>query len=160
MVCCSCCGYLCTFQVSEGKSIDPATRKSTSEKGVVTQIVKDLVGPFSGFNHIVYMENYFTSGPPPPPPPLVEELAQTKFMSLEQRAVGFPEGLKSVKLSKGNYASERVADICYYVFEDRSSACFVSNVFPEAMETQVVRVQLDKTLQFQSIPPLLPAYNK
>ena len=38
--------------------------------------------------------------------------------------------------------------------------CFVSNVFPEAMETQVVRVQLDRTLQFQSIPPLLPAYNK
>ena len=55
-----------------------------------------------------------------------------------QRAVGFPEGLKSVKLSKGNYA----------------------NVFPEAMETQVVRVPIDGTLQFQSIPLLLPAYNK
>ena len=38
--------------------------------------------------------------------------------------------------------------------------CFVSNVFPEAMETKVVQVQLDRTLQFQSIPPLLPAYNK
>ena len=38
--------------------------------------------------------------------------------------------------------------------------CFVSNVFPETMETQVVRVLLDRTLQFQSIPPLLPAYNK
>ena len=37
--------------------------------------------------------------------------------------------------------------------------CFVSNVFPEAMETQIVRVQLDGKLQFQSIPPLLPAYN-
>ena len=33
-------------------------------------------------------------------------------------------------------------------------------VFLEAMETQVVRVQLDRTLQFQSIPPFLPAYNK
>ena len=38
--------------------------------------------------------------------------------------------------------------------------CFFSNVFPEAMETQVVQVQLDRTLQFQSIPPFLPAYNK
>ena len=65
-----------------------------------------------------------------------------------------------MKLSKGNYACERVGDICYYVFEDRSRVCFVSNVFPEAMETQVVRIQLDRTLQFQSIPPLLPAYNK
>ena len=65
-----------------------------------------------------------------------------------------------MKLSKGNYACERVGDICYYVFGDRSRVCYVSNVFPEAMETQVVRVQLDRTLQFQSIPPLLPAYNK
>ena len=65
-----------------------------------------------------------------------------------------------MKLSKGNYACERVGDICYYVFEDRSRVCFVSNVFPEAMETQVVRVQLDRTLQFQSVPPLLSAYNK
>ena len=63
----------------------------------------------------------------------------------------FPEGLKSVRLSKGNYACERVGDICYYVFEDRSRVCFVSNVFPEAMETQDVRVQLDRTLKFQSM---------
>ena len=104
------------------------------------------------------MDNYFTSGP------LVEELAQDKIYfagTIKQRAVGFPEGLKSVKLSKGNYICERlVGDICYYVFEDRSRVCFVSNVFPEAMETQVVRVQLDGTLQFQSISPLLPACNK
>ena len=155
--CCCCCGYLCTFQVYEGKPIDPATGKSTSEWGMVARVVKDLVGPLSGLNHVVYMDNYFTSGP------LVEELAQDKIYvagTIKQRAVGFPEGLKSVKLSKGNYACERVGDICYYVFEDRSRVCFVSNVFPEAMETQVVRIQLDRTLQFQSIPPLLPAYNK
>ena len=51
------------------------------------------------------MDNYFTSGP------LVEELAQDKIYvagTIKQRAVGFPEGLKSVKLSKGNYACERV----------------------------------------------------
>ena len=61
--------------------------------------------------------NYFTSGP------LVEELAQDKIYvagTIKQRAVGFPEGLKSVKLSKGNCACGRVGDICYYVYEDRS----------------------------------------
>ena len=66
-------GCLCTFKVYEGKPIDPATGKSTSENGMVTRVVKDLVGPFSGFNHVVYMDNYFTSGP------LVEELAQDKI---------------------------------------------------------------------------------
>ena len=75
--CCSyCCGYLCTFQVYEGKPIDPVTGKSTSEKGMVIQVVKDLVGPFSGFNHVFYIDNYFTSGP------LVEELARDKYMLL------------------------------------------------------------------------------
>ena len=89
--CCSCCGYLCTFQVYEGKPIDPATGKSTSEKGMVARVVKDLVGSLSGLNHVVYMDNYFTSGP------LVEELAQDKIYvtgTIKQRAVGFPEGLK------------------------------------------------------------------
>ena len=106
--CCSCCGYLCTFQVYEGKSIDPATGKSTSEKGMVARVVKDLVGPLSGLNHVLYMDNYFSSGP------LVEELAQDKIYvvgTIKQRAVGDPEGLKSVKLSKSNYACERVGDI-------------------------------------------------
>ena len=75
-------------------------------------------------NHVVYMDNYFSSGP------LVEELTQDKIYvacTIKQRAVGFP---KSVKLSKGNYAHERKGGC--YVFEDM---CFVSNVFPEAMET-------------------------
>ena len=39
------------------------------------------------------MDNYFTSGP------LVEELAQDKIYvsgTIKQRAVGFPEGLKSM----------------------------------------------------------------
>ena len=103
---------------------------------MVARVVKDLVGPFSGLNHVVYMDNYFTSGP------LVEELAQLFAYSasdIKFCPVGFPEGLKSVKLSKGNYACERVGDMRYYVFEDRSRVSFVSNVFPEAMETQVVR---------------------
>ena len=50
--------------------------------------------------------------------------------------------------------------MCYYVFEDRRTVSFISNVFPESMETSVVRMQLDGTLQFRSIPPLLPAYNR
>ena len=50
--------------------------------------------------------------------------------------------------------------MCYYVFEDRRTVSFISNVFPESMETTVVCMQLDGTLQFQSIPPLLLAYNR
>ena len=65
-----------------------------------------------------------------------------------------------MKLSKGDYASERVGDTCYYGFEDRKRVCLVSNVFPERMESDVVRVLMDGSLQLQAIPPVLPAYNR
>ena len=68
--------------------------------------------------------------------------------------------MKGLKLLKGDYASQRVGDTCYYAFEDRKRVCFVSNVFPERMDSDVVRVQLDGSLQLQVIRPVLPAYNK
>ena len=155
--CCSCCGYLLTFQVYEGKPIDPASGKSVSEKGMVNRVVNDLVGIFEGHNHVVYMDNFYTSGP------LADQLAQKKIFiagTIKQRSSGFPSDLCSVKLPKGSYVSKRVGEVSYYVFEDRKRVSFITNVFPESMESRVVRMQLDGSFQFQSIPPLLPAYNK
>ena len=45
---CSCCGYLCTFQLYEGKP------DGKSEKGLVMRVVKELLEPFAGFNHVLY----------------------------------------------------------------------------------------------------------
>ena len=104
--------------------------------------------PFSGFNHVVYMDNYFTSGP------IVEELAQDNIYvagTIKQIALGFPEGLKSVKLSKGNYACERVGDFYVTMFLRAAVRCvLLSNVFPEAMETQV---SLTEICNFSPFPP-------
>ena len=154
---CSCCGYLCTFQVYDGMPTDKETGKKVPEKGMVKRVVLDLVSPYEGVNHVVYMDNFFTSGP------LVEELAKKGIYvvgSIQQRAAGFPDSLKGVKLEKGSYVAEKVNDICYYVFSDRKVVSFVSNVFPEHMSNQVARVRLDGTFGFQSVPPVLPAYNK
>ena len=38
--------------------------------------------------------------------------------------------------------------------------CFVSNVFPEAMETRLCESSLTELCNFSPFPPLLPAYNK
>ena len=95
--------------------------------------------------------------------PLVEQLAEDKIFvagTIKERAVGFPDSLKGLTLSKGDYASERVGDTCYYAFEERKRVCLGSNVFPERMDSDVVRVQIDGSLQLQAIPPVLPAYNK
>ena len=47
--------------------------------------------------------------------PLVEQLAEDKIFvagTIKERAVGFPDSLIGLKLSKGDYASERVGDTC------------------------------------------------
>ena len=49
------------------------TGKKVSEKGLVKRVVKDLVEPFDGSNHVLYCDNYYSSGP------LVEELARKKI---------------------------------------------------------------------------------
>ena len=58
---CSCCGYLCTFQVYSGRRTDPSTGSKVSERGLIQSVVTDLVEPFYGVNHVVYMDNYYTS---------------------------------------------------------------------------------------------------
>ena len=54
-----------------------------------------------------------------------------------------------------------MGNICYYTFNDRSVVSFVSNVFQEAMDERVARLPPhSNTLTYQSVPPVLPAYNK
>ena len=43
--------------------MDPGSGKSVTEKGMVSQVVKDLTLPFSGSNHVLYMDTFFNSGP-------------------------------------------------------------------------------------------------
>ena len=149
---CSCCGYLCTFRVYEGK---PA---SGTEKGLVMKVVLDLLSPFEQLNHVLYLDNYFTSGP------LVEALANVGIYTagtIKKCAEGFPESLKDVKPPPRGYVAEKVGGTCYYTFNDRKVVSFVSNAFPEAMDEKVARLPPNrKALTYQQVPPVQPAYNK
>lgn len=155
--CCSCCGYLCTFQVYEGKPTDLVTGQKVSEKGMVKRVVLDLLGPFSGLNHVVYCDNFFTSGP------LVDALIKEGIYvagTIKQTACGFPGVLRERGLSAGEYATERVGNTCYFSFNDRKVVNFATNAFPQTMG-KVARLQpKGRVLKLQSVPPLVPAYNK
>ena len=153
---CSCCSYLCSFHVYNGRLTDSSGNK-VSEKGLVSRVVNDLVEPFHGDCHVVYMDNFYTSGP------LIHELAKHKTYvvgTIKQSAAGFQSELKSVKLAKGEYIAKTVDGVRYFVFSDRQLVCFATNVFPESMPDPVFRVQADGTLCAQLVPPLLPAYNQ
>ena len=149
---CSCCGYLCTFQLYEGKP------DGKSEKGLVMRVVKDLLEPFAGFNHVLYCDNYYSSGP------LLDSLAKNYSIyvaaTIKRNAKGFPESLKGLSVQKGEFVSRTVGDVCYTLFSDHKDVCFVTNAFPEHLESPVPRLQKDGVLHRQYVPALLPAYNK
>ena len=154
---CCCCAYLCSFQVYNGIPTDSETGERIPEKGLVKKVVTGLVDPFKGMNHVVYCDNFFTSGP------LVDMLAKDQIFltgTIKKRALGFPTSLKTATPPKGSYISTSVGGVQYFVFNDRKEVCFVTNVFPESMNSKVYRLQHDGLLREQSVPPPLPAYNK
>ena len=147
-------GYLCTFQVYDGMSVSPVTGKKVSERGLVKRVVRDLLVSFTGLNHVVYMDNLYTSGE------ITQELAQQQIYTvgtIKSDASGFPSELKNVTPPKGEYVATTVGDIVYYVFNDRKLVRFISNVFQEAKAHQVPRMQSNGVFRYQSVPPLLPA---
>ena len=154
---CSCCGYLCTFQVYHGAPRDLVTGRKVPERGLAKRVVGNLVAPFVGVNHVLYCDHFYSSGP------LVDSLARDRIFfvgTIKKNAKGFPAVLKNAKPPKGSYLSETVEGKSYFVFHDRREVCFVTNIFPERMDTPVARLQPEGVLRYQSVPPLLPAYNK
>ncbi|XP_064387842.1 piggyBac transposable element-derived protein 4-like [Halichondria panicea] len=149
---CSCCRYLCTFDVYSGRLTGSSGTK-VSEKGLLMRVVKQLVEPFHTMNHVVYMDNFYTSGP------LIVYLRKHDVFvvgTMKMSAAGFPSDLKGVVPHKGEYVSKTVDGICYFVFNDRKVVCFAINVFPETMPGAVFRLQADGTLCAQSVPLLSP----
>ena len=158
---CSCCGYLCNFQVYSGRSTNPKTGRKVSEVGLVSRVVKTLLEPYYDYNHVLYCDNFFTNGP------LASDLAQKKVYlvgTIRQNAQGFPECLKSCKPRKGDYKCVSVGTgrqkTQYFVYHDRKLVSFITNVFPASMDTTVEVLESDGILVKKSVPPLLPAYNK
>ena len=61
--------------------------------------------------------------------------------------------MKAAKPPAGEYASEKVGDNCFFVFQDRKQVYFITNAFPEHMDSKVFRMQPGGVLCAQSVPP-------
>ena len=156
---CSCCGYLCTFEVYSGRQVDPRTGRAVSEVGQTARVVNELLEPYEGENHVLYVDNFYSSGP------LADELASKQIYivgTIRRNAQGFPQSLRSdsVVPHRGDYMCVSVGANQYFVYHDRRVVRFISNVFPASMDGRVRLVQPEGTLVEKSVPPLLPAYNK
>ena len=97
----------------------------------------------------------FSSGP------LVDSLTRDRiFLVGTIKRTTFPAVLKNANPPKGSYLSETVEGNSYFVFDDCREVCFVTNVFSECMDTPAARLQPEGVLRHQSVPSLLPVYNK
>ena len=77
--------------------VDPVTGKKVHECGLVKRVVHDFLASFTGLNHVVYMDNFYTSGE------LAEELAKDEIYmvgTIKSDAKGFPAQLKNLILSR------------------------------------------------------------
>ena len=149
---CSCCGYLCNFQLYAGN----CTGKR--ETGLATRVVLDLVEPFTGYDHVLYLDNFFSSME------LALELIKRGVSivgTVKADSRGLPEPLKGkIKLAKGDYVCITVGEINCFAYHDRKVVRFITNVFPPTMPALVPVRQSSGLLIEKHVPPLLPAYNK
>ena len=126
------------------------TGKGVSEKVLVNRVMTDLVASFTGQNHVVFCDNY-SSGL------LVDMLFEKKIFlagTIRRTAAGFPSSLKAVVPPRGSYVHVRKCGCKqYFVFNDRKVVSFVSNVFPERMDSMVVRLQHDGVMREQYVSP-------
>ena len=151
---CSCCGYLCNFQLYAGKCT------KNGEKGLAKRVVLDLVEPFVGLEHVVYLDNFFTSLD------LALRLADMGMGivgTAKANCEGLPDGLRGkLDLDKGDYLCIPAAqgEVNFYAYSDRNLVRFITNVFPASMPDRVPVRQSSGVLLSKHVPPLLPAYNK
>ena len=82
--------------------MDAFSGKKVPEKGLAKRVVLDLTAPFVGVNHVVYCDNFYSSGP------LADALANDKIFitgTIKKNASGFPDSLKCRKPPQGGYVS-------------------------------------------------------
>ena len=154
---CSCCGYLCNFELYSGKCA------KKRDIGLAKKVVLGLSEPFEGINHVLYMDNYFTTVD------LAVKLRQKGIYTVgtaKSNCQGLPASLKGKKLplEKGEYKCVTVGtgelELNCFAYNDRKLVRFITNAFPPSMTAKGPVREPSGNLVKREIPPLVPAYNK
>ena len=98
----------------------------------------DLVAPSAGLNYVDYYLLVVH---------LQTNWSKTKYSLLLLSRNASEDFLNAAKPPAGDYVSEEVGDNCFFVFQDRKQVCFITNVFPEHMDSKVFRMQPGGVLQ-------------
>lgn len=150
-------GYLYDIQVYAGKE------GIAGEVGLGGRVVKDLVMGLSGRNHVLYLDNFFTSIP----------LAKQMILSgiymcgtIRSNKKGFAVALKDQRLlasmkERGDFHTHRIEnELSVATWKDTKLVSFITNVSPPRGNTTIERKKKDGRRLNIPCPPCVLLYNK
>jgi hypothetical protein len=156
-------GFLCNFCVYTGAS---AEEKASGGNGI-ERLVLNLLRPFEGKYHRIWMDNYFTSFP------LLEKLKEKRIYAsgtVRWNRQGFPSSLKDVwnkkqiarlrPTQRGKFHAREKDGVVATIWFDNGIVSFLSNCIPAAPFEKISRRQPDGDVKEIDCPPIVSAYNK
>lgn len=154
-------GYVLTFQIYTGKS----TKKKEESEGsqsisnpVSYDVVFDLLEPYLGKGHWVFMDNYYSS------PKLFKDLLERQTFAtgtLRQNRKSFPDVLKSKnnKLEVGNYHFATSGDLLAVIWRDRRDVHLLSTAHNQSVVSVMKRPKGSRKKVPTSCPRCVVDYN-
>ena len=149
-------GYVSNLQVYTGKGVDSG---GTSNVGLCTRVVLDLMDGLHGSGHELYTDNYYTS--------------PTLFLTLYNLGINacgtvrsnrrfFPKELitQCTRHNRGFYEYRSNGPLLASVWIDKRTIYFVSTLHPAEPAGTVKRRRVDGSQEDVSCPPLLVDYQK
>lgn len=121
-------GYVLTFQIYTGKVT------SAAPESVGHCVVLDLLGPYLGKGHWLFIDNYYTS-----PELLLDLLAKNTYATgiVRQNRVNFPEVLKSENnknLDIGTYHFATSRSLTAVLWRDRKDVTMLSTAHNQSID--------------------------
>lgn len=150
-------GFVCDFQVYTGKRQDGA-----AEQNLGYRVVNDLTRNFTGRNHHVFYDNYFSSVK------LAEDLLEDNIYSCSTARANrkdFPKELAAnnqdvKRLRQGQAVFRRKNNVVATAWKDKKIVHFISTQSNPVGDDTVNRKQRDGTIIQVPTVPVVKAYNK
>ena len=135
-------GYVIGFQIYTGAALPVTSGKGNASKGLAYRVVMDLMEPYQGKGHLLFMDNYYTSFD------LVYDLKMKGTFSvgtMRSNRKNFPEALKVDKktrknvLETGNFRFATFEDLTAVLWRDRRDVYVLSSMHNRSVETVMKR---------------------
>ena len=148
-------GYVLALQVYTGAANDP------ERKGVASRVVKDLLQRYEGKNHLLYVDNFYSS------PTLFIDLLQKGIYctgTVRTNRKGFPSALippnKSMPQGSYRFASSTANQLTAVWWKDRKDVFVISTLHKKAVDQVMKRPKGSKEKINIPCPSMIVDYNQ